>query len=51
MVFGAHGWAFALFKRAYGRGIFDNKKTAVKKVFVGRDRLYRGRSTTGAGDY
>jgi hypothetical protein len=32
-----------LFKGACGRGIYDNMKTAVETVFVGRDRLYNRR--------
>jgi transposase len=43
MVFDAHDRAFALFKGACGRGIYDNMKTAVETVFVGRDRLYNRR--------
>src|SRR5712675_3455412 len=40
MVFDAHDRAFALFKGACGRGIYDNMKTAVETVFVGKQRLY-----------
>jgi len=43
MVFDAHDRAFALFKGACSRGIYDNMKTAVETVFVGRDRLYNRR--------
>src|SRR4051795_5172561 len=43
MVFDAHDRAFAFFKGACGRGIYDNMKTAVETVFVGRDRLYNRR--------
>src|SRR5882757_7560630 len=43
MVFDAHDRAFALFKGACGRGIYDNMKTAVETVFVGKDRLYNRR--------
>jgi transposase len=43
MVFDAHERAFAFFKGACGRGIYDNMKTAVEMVFVGRDRLYNRR--------
>src|SRR4051795_2164515 len=35
MVFDAHDRAFALFKGACGRGIYDNMKTAVETIFVG----------------
>src|ERR1700758_2681929 len=38
MVFDAHDRAFALFKGACRRGIYDNMKTAVETVFVGKDR-------------
>jgi len=34
-----HDRAFALFKSTCGRGIYDNMKTAVETVFVGKDRL------------
>ena len=40
MVFDAHDRAFALFKGTCGRGIYDNMKTAVETVFVGKNRLY-----------
>jgi hypothetical protein len=43
MVFDAHDRAFALFKGTCGRGIYDNMKTAVDTVFVGKDRLYNRR--------
>jgi transposase len=43
MVFDAHDRAFTLFKGTCGRGIYDNMKTAVETVFVGRDRLYNRR--------
>src|SRR5215217_5052302 len=43
MVFDAHDRAFSLFKGACGRGIYDNMKTAVETVFVGKDRLYNRR--------
>src|ERR1700741_2081370 len=43
MVFDAHDRAFALFKGTCGRGIYDNMKTAVETIFVGRDRLYNRR--------
>ena len=36
MVFDAHDRAFALFKGACGRGIYDNMKTAVETIFVGK---------------
>ena len=43
MVFDAHDRAFALFKGACGRGIYDNMKTAVETIFVGKGRLYNRR--------
>jgi hypothetical protein len=43
MVFDAHDRAFAFFKRTCGRGIYDNMKTAVETVFVGKGRLYNRR--------
>jgi Integrase core domain len=42
-VFDAHDRAFAFFKGACERGIYDNMKTAVETVFVGKDRLYNRR--------
>src|ERR1700726_2613742 len=39
MVFDAHDRAFALFKGTCGRGIYDNMKTAVETIFVGKGRL------------
>jgi transposase len=43
MVFDAHDRAFALFKGTCGRGIYDNMKTAVETIFVGKGRLYNRR--------
>src|SRR5690349_2335994 len=43
MVFDAHDRAFGLFRGACRRGIYDNMKTAVEAVFVGKDRLYNRR--------
>jgi transposase len=43
MVFDAHDRAFALFKGTCVRGIYDNMKTAVDAVFVGKERLYNRR--------
>ena len=43
MVFDAHDRAFALFKGACSRGIYDNMKTAVETIFVGKGRLYNRR--------
>jgi transposase len=43
MVFDAHDRAFAFFKGACTRGIYDNMKTAVDTIFVGKDRQYNRR--------
>jgi transposase len=43
MVFDAHDRAFAFFKGACRRGIYDNMKTAVDAIFVGKDRAYNRR--------
>jgi len=43
MVFDAHERAFAFFRGACRRGIYDNMKTAVETVFVGKDRQYNRR--------
>ena len=43
MVFDAHDRAFAFFKGACTRGIYDNMKTAVDTVFVGKERAYNRR--------
>jgi transposase len=43
MVFDAHDRTFAFFKGACRRGIYDNMKTAVEAIFVGKDRLYNRR--------
>src|SRR6185312_5974756 len=43
MVFDAHDRAFALFKGACTRGIYDNMKTAVETIFIGKDRQYNRR--------
>jgi transposase len=43
MVFDAHERAFAFFKGACTRGIYDNMKTAVDAVFIGKDRQYNRR--------
>jgi hypothetical protein len=50
MVFDAHDRAFA-FKGACARGIYDNMKTAVETVFVGKDRLYNRRFLQMCGHY
>jgi transposase len=43
MVFDAHDRAFAFFKGTCRRGIYDNMKTAVETIFVGRERAYNRR--------
>ena len=43
MVFMPDERAFSFFKGACGRGIYDNMKTAVETVFVGKDRQYNRR--------
>jgi transposase len=43
MVFDAHDRAFAFFGGACTRGIYDNMKTAVETIFVGKDRQYNRR--------
>jgi transposase len=43
MVFDAHDKAFAFYGGVCRRGIYDNMKTAVETVFVGRAREYNRR--------
>jgi transposase len=43
MVFDAHDHGFSFYKGACTRGIYDNMKTAVETVFVGKDRGYNRR--------
>jgi len=43
MVFDAHDRGFAFFRGACTRGIYDNMKTAVDAIFVGRERAYNRR--------
>lgn len=43
MVFDAHARAFAFWGGACERGIYDNMKTAVDAVFVGKDRKFNRR--------
>ena len=43
MVFDAHDRAFAFFRGACTRGIYENMKTAVEAILVGRDRTYNRR--------
>jgi transposase len=51
MVFDAHARAFAFFKGTCTRGIYDNMKTAVETVFIGRDRQYNRRFLRMCGHY
>ena len=43
MVFDAHDRAFAFFKGACTRGIYDNMKTVVETILVGKERAYNRR--------
>ena len=43
MVFDAHDKAFSFYGGACRRGVYDNMKTAVEAIFVGRARLYNRR--------
>ena len=43
MVFDAHDRAFAFFKGQCVRGIYDNMKTAVDAIYVGRERQFNRR--------
>jgi hypothetical protein len=51
MVFDAHDRAFAFFKGACTRGIYDNMKTAVDAIFVGKERAYNRRFQQMCGHY
>jgi len=51
MVFDAHDRAFGFFKGACARGVYDNMKTAVETVFVGKDRAYNRRFLQMCGHY
>ena len=51
MVFDAHNRAFAFFKGTCTRGIYDNMKTAVETVFIGKDRQYNRRFLRMGGHY
>ena len=43
MVFDAHDKAFAFFRGACTRGIYDNMKTAVDAIYAGKDRQFNRR--------
>src|SRR5258708_39927752 len=51
MVFDAHDRAFAFFKGACTRGIYDNMKTAVETVLIGKDRQFNRRFQRMCGHY
>ena len=51
MVFDAHDRAFRFFKGACSRGIYDNMKTAVDTVFLGKDRQFNRRFLRMCGHY
>jgi transposase len=51
MVFDAHDRAFAFFKGSCERGIYDNMKTAVETIIVGKDRQYNRRFLQMCGHY
>ena len=51
MVFDAHDRAFAFFGGACSRGIYDNMKTAVDAIFIGKDRAYNRRFQQMCGHY
>jgi hypothetical protein len=51
MVFDAHDRGFAFFRGACGRGIYDNMKTAIDAVFVGKERRFNRRFLQMCGHY
>ena len=51
MVFEAHARAFEFYRGACTRGIYDNMKTAVETVFVGKDRQFNRRFLRMCGHY
>ena len=51
MVFDAHDRAFAFFRGACTRGIYDNMRTAVDAVFMGKDRRFNRRFAQMCGHY
>ena len=51
MVFDAHDRAFAFFRGACARGIYDNMRTAVDAVFVGKERTFNRRFLQMASHY
>jgi hypothetical protein len=51
MVFDAHARAFEFLRGACTRGIYDNMKTAVEAVFIGKDRQFNRRFLQMCGHY
>lgn len=51
MVFDAHDRAFAFFKGSCTRGIYDNMRTAVEAVFLGKNRQFNRRFAQMCGHY
>ncbi len=51
MVFDAHEKAFAFFRGTCRRGIYDNMRTAVDAVFVGKERKFNRRFSQMCGHY
>jgi len=51
MVFDAHDRAFGFFRGTCTRGIYDNMKTAVETVFLGKDRKFNRRFAQMCGHY
>jgi transposase len=51
MVFDGHARAFEFYRGACTRGIYDNMKTAVESVFVGKDRQFNRRFLQMCGHY
>ena len=51
MVFDAHDRAFAFFKGACRRGVYDNMRTAVDAILVGKNRNYNRRFLQMCGHY
>lgn len=51
MVFDAHDRAFAFFRGTCIRGVYDNMKTAVDAVFMGKDRRFNRRFAQMCGHY
>ena len=51
MVFDAHEKGFGFFRGACQRGIYDNMKTAVEAILVGKARLYNRRFLQMCGHY